>query len=59
MVLHSSTQNKHILEVNCGGGHRSYGISPFDDVSVHQYSYPCRIVVAHKHKHMRVRQGRS
>ena len=34
MVLHSTVQNKHIMEVNCGGGHRSYGASSINEVSL-------------------------
>lgn len=34
MVLHSTAQNKHIMQVNCGGGHRSYGASTMNEVSV-------------------------
>ena len=33
MVLHSTAQNKHVMEVNRGGGHRSYGASSIDQVS--------------------------
>ena len=34
MVLHSTAQNKHIMEVSCGGGHRSYGASSINQVSI-------------------------
>ena len=27
MVLYSTGQNRHIVRINCGGGHRSYGVS--------------------------------
>lgn len=43
MVLHSTAQNKHIMEVNCGGGHRSYGVSSFNEVSVSN-DFQCTVI---------------
>lgn len=47
MVLHSTAQNKHIMQVSCGGGHRSYGTSSINQVStywfVHAYAV-CKLV---------------
>ena len=32
MVLYSTAQNRHIVRINCGGGHRSYGVSSPQEV---------------------------
>ena len=43
MVLHSMAQNKHIMEVSCGGGHRSYGASSINQVST-DWDAVCKVV---------------
>lgn len=32
MVVHSTVQNRRLLDVACGGGHRSYAINSLEEV---------------------------
>ena len=34
LVLFSRNQNKHIMKISCGGGHRSYGFSSKQQVEI-------------------------
>ena len=39
MVLYSVGQNRCIMSISCGGGHRSYGFSSLPEVNSYMYIY--------------------